>query len=475
MKKIWKGTAVLLCLAMMLSLCACSGNGKKADNEEQVNLIWYLRSNEPKGFAEVQEAINEYTLDKINATVEIRFIQPGDWKEKVNMMMAAKEEFDLLYTGDWAASFANMVDMGGLMPMDDLLEKTPELKAMFSEGIWAATSFDGKIYGVPNNQVLYEQSGLWFKKDIVEKYDFDLSAVSSLDDLTKMYEVVKAGEAPDFIPARKGFVGQFDQQYGSAAGFSIIDGKVADPFDTRLPQYKLMREWYEKGYFPADVSTLTDDTALIQAGKIFNCYNRYLPGVDAKFNLTHNYEVIVIPTNNPLISRTSVQSAMTSISATSKNPERAIKLIELLETDQYLLNLICYGIEGRDYEKDPENENRMNRSSDAYYVAEFMVGNQLLAYLQPSYEDTVWEETDAANKAAPVDPNNGFSFDQTPVKAEITNLESVSKEFDTILNNGLDDPEATYQKVKEKKELAGKEKVMEEIQKQYDAWAANNQ
>lgn len=473
MKKFWKITAIVLCLGMVLSLCACGGKGGQGgDSQKTVNLVWYLRSNEPKGFAEVQQAINEYTTEKLGATVEIRFIQPGDWKEKVNMMMAAKEEFDLIYTGDWATSFSAQVNMGGLMPLNDLLEEVPTLKGMFSEGIWDATSFDGKIYGVPNTQVLYNQAGLWFKKDIVEKYGFDLSTVSSLDDLTPMFETVKAGEAADFIPTRKGLVGQFDTQHGTVEGFPIIDGKVTDLAEERLPQYKIMREWYEKGFFPADVATMTDDTAIINGGKVFSCYARYLPGVASKFNLTRPYEIEVIPTNDPLITRASVQSAMTSISATSKNPEKAIQLIELMETDQYLLNLLCYGIEGRDYEKDPDNENRINRSSDSYYVAEFLVGNQLLAYLQPSYEDTVWEETDAENKAAPVDPNNGFSFNQDPVKTELTNLNSVSNEFTNVLSNGLDDPEATFQKQQEKRELAGLQKVMEEIQNQYDAWLA---
>ena len=64
-----------------------------------------------------------------------------------------------------------------------------------------------------------------------------------------------------------------------------------------------------------------------------------------------------------------------------------MKLLELMHTDKYLLNLICYGIEGRDYTKDPNDENRMIRDSGGYYISEYLVGNQFLAYLVPSYED----------------------------------------------------------------------------------------
>ena len=482
MRKAKKLIAGVLGISMMFSLCACGkgGNGGstavKDDMDKQVNLIWYIRNTEPAGFDEVQEEFNKQLLEKINATVDIRFIQAGDWKDKTNMMMAAQEEFDLIWTADWASDFANMVDMGALIPLDDLLETTPELKKLYSDGVWEATSFNGKIYGVPNNQVIYDQAGLWFKKDLVDKYSLPVEEIKSLNDLTPILQTVKDGEASDLIPIRSGYPYLFDAPETKIKNFAIRDGKVVDPDEDQSKQdaFKIMRDWYQKGFFPADVNTLTDEESLISAGKIFSRYNRQLPGANEKHKLAYNYDVVNVATNEPMISRSSVQSTMTSISATSKNPGRAIKLIELMETDKDLFNLLAYGLEGRDYTKDPANENRINRTADSYYVPEFLIGNQFLAYLQPSYTDTVWEETEAANESSPVDPNAGFAFDQTPVNSEITNLASVSQEFGSTLNNGLDDPDTVYPKYMEKRKLAGSEKVIAEIQTQYDAWAANN-
>lgn len=62
----------------------------------------------------------------------------------------------------------------------------------------------------------------------------------------------------------------------------------------------------------------------------------------------------------------------------SENPIRALKFLELMHKDEYLLNLICYGIEGRDYTKDSSNPKRINRESGGYYIPEFMVGSQFL-------------------------------------------------------------------------------------------------
>ena len=112
----------------------------------------------------------------------------------------------------------------------------------------------------------------------------------------------------------------------------------------------------------------------------------------------------------------------------------------------------------------------MNRDSGAYYVAEFMIGSQFLAYLVPSYEDGVWEETRSENEAADIDPNIGFSFDRKPVETEIANVSAVSEEYKGM-NFGLyEDVESVYNEREEKYEKAGKYIIKEEIERQFKEW-----
>lgn len=77
------------------------------------------------------------------------------------------------------------------------------------------------------------------------------------------------------------------------------------------------------------------------------------------------------------------------------------------------------------------------------------------------------------NKTATSDPNIGFSFDTIPVESEIAQLQAVETEFSKILSFGLDDPDKVIPAYDKKLELAGKQKVMDEIQKQYDSVAIN--
>ena len=47
---------------------------------------------------------------------------------------------------------------------------------------------------------------------------------------------------------------------------------------------------------------------------------------------------------------------MIGIGKNSKNPEKALKFIELINTNEELYNLICFGIEGKHYYLDENKQ-----------------------------------------------------------------------------------------------------------------------
>jgi len=468
--------AMVMAAVLALSVCACGGKKEetaKTDNGETVKLKWYISVTEPNGFDEVMEEANKYLKEKINVELDLVCVQPADYNQKMNMIMASQEEFDLM----WVASntFEPNVAKGAFVPLDELLETTPDLKALFKDEVWEAASINGEIYAVPMMQILHTEQGMWFMKSMIDKYDLDMDSVKTIWDLTDIFQTVKDGEDTDFIPTRQSIAGLFmpymtDLKNGTSL-YINDEGKVVEREEEMKKELELMQEWYKRGFFPADVTTLVDENPLIKSQKIFSRFNRILPGTDGKFKNSWGYEVKSIAFTDPIIMRHSVQSTMTVVSATSKHPEKAVQLLELMQTDKYLFNLIAYGLEGRDWTKDPEKENRINREDGAFYVPEYLIGNQLLAYILPNYEDTVWEETEAENEAAPVDPNIGFSIDREPIETELVNLQSAAQGLATpaYSDTSVDD---YYAELNKRREAAGVEKVKNEIQQQYDAWKA---
>ena len=69
---------------------------------------------------------------------------------------------------------------------------------------------------------------------------------------------------------------------------------------------------------------------------------------------------------------------------------------------------------------------------------------------------------------------NGFKFDVTPVRTEITTLGTVIEEFAAALDNGLVDPDAMIPQLIQKLKDAGADRVIAEKQRQFDQWLEEN-
>ncbi|KWX83451.1 hypothetical protein AMQ83_31310 [Paenibacillus riograndensis] len=138
-----KGTGLLLSFVLLigLSLSGCGGNnsnnevaptGTQADstaapaasdkavatektNElEQVELSLYLPGGPDKDVASVEQAINEYLKDKINATIKINQLSWDKPADKVNLMIQSGEVFDMVYTWNFMTNAAK----GAYLPLE---------------------------------------------------------------------------------------------------------------------------------------------------------------------------------------------------------------------------------------------------------------------------------------------------------------------------------------------------------------------
>lgn len=484
MKKLIVSILCVLLSASLLCSCGSKTQEKKVykDTDEHVNLVWYVTAAEPAGIKEVMEKVNEYLGEKLNVTLDLRVIESGDYETKMQLALASGEPVDLIWTSNWKFNYESNVLKNAFLPLDDYLDspELSDLKNYYHESIWDAAKVSGKIYGVPMEQVMYNQKGIHFTdKTYLDKYGYTnyYDQVHDMDELTDMLQTITDGEANDptfYAVSTKQSDFFIPEMTTVSSGWEISpEGEVTD----RKSEYDIWRrqmyDWNKRGFFPASVTSGGDGADL----NVLTTYCRYLPGVEGKSELSDkkHREHIVVPSTEPFMGRNGIQSTLTAVAANSKNPVRALKLLYLTHTDEYLLNLLCYGIEGRDFTKDPENPKRMNREQGGYYLAEFLIGSQFLAYLAPSYEDGVWEETKKANEEAYVDPNIGFCFDPSSVESDISQVSAVKQEFSDIFAYGLSDPEITIPAYYEKLELAGFNQIGDEIKAQYSEWKNQNQ
>ena len=81
-----------------------------------------------------------------------------------------------------------------------------------------------------------------------------------------------------------------------------------------------------------------------------------------------------------------------------------------------------------------------------------------------------WEKFEEFNASAVKSPTLGFNFNSDSVRSELASITNISMEFYPALGTGSVDPEEYLPKFNKKLEEAGIDKVLKEIQKQYDEW-----
>lgn len=164
--KKWFGIlAALLALALALTGCqpgtspsgsdsqSASGSGSQGESQEleYVELEYYLAEKEPTDAAMVWDAINEYLVEKINAKVNIHWIEYADYNQRMAAITGAGQTLDLMFTSTANFNFPTNAHNGAFLALDDLLpEYAPELMEEIPEYVLEGGRVDGKIYAIPS-------------------------------------------------------------------------------------------------------------------------------------------------------------------------------------------------------------------------------------------------------------------------------------------------------------------------------------
>ena len=436
----------------------------------------------------VQEEMNKILREKIGVEIELGFIGLGEYDENVKTMMAGGDEMDIVFTSNFANDYYSAVAKGAFLPLDDLLkEYAPQAYANVPEKFWDAIRVDGKIYGFINYQITAGQNGLMYRPDLAEEFGFDPSTVKKVEDIEPYLAAAKAKD-PSIIPlemSKDGIFSWLKNYYGfDQIGDKTMPGTVRFGEEkltvTNIfasPEFeehcKLMRDWYQKGYFIADAATFTSLADQRKTGRIAAAINPIKPGIEAEITVNYANPMKVVPLDTPVATTTNCTNTMNAIMRTCKHPEKAMQLLELLNTDVELNNLLNFGIEGVHYKKVSDNQIELLPDSGYQPNRAWTFETAFLSYYLPGQETDIWEQTKKMNEEAVCAPTVGFTFNPEKVSSEIAQCASVYEEFAPSLITGSVDPAEVLPQFLEKLNAAGAEKIIAEEQAQLDAWLAS--
>ncbi|KQC92782.1 ABC transporter substrate-binding protein, partial [Clostridium perfringens CP4] len=428
----------------ILAGCGSGGNASSSggEGEEPVNLVWYVIGKPQTDGEVVEEEVNKYIKDKINATVDIKHIDFGDYSQKMNVIANSGEEYDLAFTCSWAFPYLDNARKGAFLELNDLIDSHgKDLKNVIDERLWKGAEVDGNVYAVPNQKEIAGAPMWVFDKELVEKYDIPYEDIHTVDDLEPWLAVIKEKE-PDFVP----FYTQGDgipleglEDITSGLGIFYDDESltVKNMYETEELKHLFtkLREFYEKGYINQDAAV----TVMKPEIKRFVWKADGQPFAENGWSKSLGREVVTSSIIPPYVTNNSATGAMTAISATCKYPKKAMELLNLVNTDTNLRNLLMFGIEGKHYEKVAENQIEKLPSKN-YEVISWRYGNLLDTYTLEGDPKNKWDVFKEFNNSAKISPILGFKFNTENVSNQISAVNNVLQEFEKSLYTGSIDP-----------------------------------
>ena len=484
-------------VSLMLALCLLLTVFSFASAEDAPVVIRLTRASfnvvpDSEQVKKVQDAINAYIADKINVQIELTDISSGEYTDKANLSLAA-HEIDLLWTASWEAVIGtnDLVPRNAVYDITDLLPGTA-LYASMDEGQWDATKYNGRIYYIPVYKDNVEGYDFMFRKDLVDKYGWDVTTVKTLADLEPMLADAKAeGLKYPYLSQKtamfyRWYIDKFDFFTADAnTNFFAVDRATNEVINTiQTPEYaefaKLMGDWAEKGYLSEDdLTKVTTDTTTQTKDWAISWWTD-IP-VNAEANSRYGQEVVMQPATERYAHSTSALGSCYAV--TTDDPVKAqacIDFMGLLYTDSTLADLYTFGIEGEDFTYTQDEEagqaiKHVTQTSEKYNHSMWESASATIVTPLAEEPDNKAELYKDFNGGANTSIAAGFRFDKTPVEAAYSACSALFEQYGFALENGgvpadaVEDYIAQYQA---DLDAAGYQDVLAEFQNQYNAWKA---
>lgn len=473
--------------------------GVSDDDMADINVM-YINTGLVTKWDDVEAAVNAITEPKINVHVTLEPVSIGDYIQQLTLKISSNEKLDALLTiPGGSARFTSMVSQNQLQPLDELLSEYGQgIMETVPDTYLKAGIVNGTTYGVPCYADKVDTYYYFMRKDIVDKYQIDADSIHSVADIEEVLKLIKEKE-PDLVPVVPGMTHDvltksnmfvYDTFDSAETYDNLIDNmaiimlngdttKVVNYYETEgfKKTVEVMKRWYDAGYVYKDTATNTEaGTDLILQNKGFS----YFVGSDGQFasiNASCGHEMVAVPIEIVPTTTSLFTNWTWAIPTCATEEEAAMKFINLLFTDADLVNVLNFGVEGVHYEEKPDGTigfpDGVTSDSSGYYLnATWLFGNQFLS--------KVWEGNDPNSRQIALDklenavwsPAIGFTVDTSGLENEISALTNVVAEYRGGLCAGVLDPETVLPEFIDKLNASGMKELISEVQRQYDAWRA---
>ena len=478
-----------------------SGEQKQEQKEEKtIHPMRYVQpGNLPPDYETGIKAVNEkLQADGYDIEVEIVRIPWDAYDQKLNLMLSSGDEFELLHVMQDVKNISSLAIRDALLPIDDYLDKYPNLVSKFSEKEWQASRYKGQIYAVPVYWKSFDNAigNMTVRTDVMKKFTdtFPDTPEGIIDLMKKMQAYIKeeVGKTPYHWPHQLSvppswlhrMYDTFPFYVENSLNIVLIrqDGTIDSYFESE--EFKkdayYYRQMYTAGLINPDILNTSHEQKYDEV-KI----GAFLPSetfgygdlVSLRENIpTADIDLFLTAPEKPNMIYTLAQN-LNAISATSEDPESGLKFLDWLYASKENHDLFHYGIEGVHYTA--STDNRIDYKKDEsnnilYYMDTWMSG--YLPYTR--YAETLpekgieFEQFKSENYV--VSPAAGFLFDATNVQSELVALQTEIIASIYPIKYGLVEYDQAFPAALQRLKAAGLDKYLEEYRTQFAKYLEEN-
>ncbi len=446
-------------------------------------------------------AVNARLATDAGLALETVYIPWDAWENKINLMLASGEEFDLFHVmQDWIP-YTTYHSKGGLADVTDAVQKYgANLVKYIPAEIWGGARVKGRTYVIPTFWVeLASEGDFTIRADLLKENG--LAVPRTPDELLAALEKVMKnwkGKDKPYIPMTPSSsnadpIGMHSSALHRAYPtfpFTVKEklfyvsqsGEVKAWVET--PEFKRDAAWFRSAYLKKlinpDVLTIKQDQIvnqqdsgnwLVNLGTIGNLkpIQKYWPALQDK-------DILCVKFNpeKPNVRPFGIKNC-NAVPSTTKNPDVGVKFLNWLYANQDNYDLFMYGIEGKHYRKVGAHTrdsifDETNRT--LYSQADWMMGNLNFIRADASTPSATVKDLYVIDTKAINSPAADFFFDATNVRAELANVMSQFSAAMLPVYVGVVDWDKNYASALDKLKKAGLDKVVAEYRQQLAAFIA---
>ncbi|QHW35189.1 extracellular solute-binding protein [Paenibacillus rhizovicinus] len=472
---------------------AKSGNGNTAKTEDEVTLKFYFGGDKKSATDEVWSTISDYVKGKgLNVKFDINFIPFTDFKDKMLVMAASGDSWDMNFDGDWL-SYKLMAAKGSYMALNDLLPQyAPNLYKKYQEqGTLSAATVNGQIVGLPWTMKMNQRLYAGWRSDLTDKAGITVApdSIKTIDDVEGLLRDLKKAYPNDKLyrstplpiyMIRDEWV---DLNF-HGLGFYLNDPKVTVQPVEQQPFYleavQKAKLWYDDKLINRDAMIdKADGAAEWRNGKtLLTQTSHEWANADPGFSdPSFKQQMSLLYPDKKQVNRTALANVV-AINRNSKHADRVLRFLDMVETDQKLYDLLQYGIEGKTYKLDGDTAvypDGMDTTTSNYMEWGGQWAFWKPQFMRPTstYPKDFWlhEAEFAAEPENVNSPVDGLFIAEDTMKNELAKRDQASDEISKPLEYGITkDAAKEVSSYIEKQKGNGLDKIVSETQKQIDAY-----